>query len=821
MQNLLQDLRYGVRLLFRNPLFTIVAVASLGLGISANTTIFSVYNAVFLHTLPVIEPGRLVSVFTTDARNTGLLTNYMQLSLPNYEDFRDQNQVFSGLVAQTFRALSLSAGGEPERVAGAIVTGNYFDVLGVKAAAGRTFLPEEDEVEGRNPVVVLGYPLWQRRFGGDMDLIGKEIVLNRYNYTVVGVAPEGFRGTFAIGGPDVFVPMAMHEQVLADFALQQIHNRRGLLFNVFGRLKPNLPLAKARVAMQTIARHLEQAYPKDNEARSVALVPMTEALVHPNIRGQALLAGGMMMGAVGLVLLIACANVANLLLARSTVRQREMAVRLSLGAGRIRLVRQLLTESLLMAGMAGLLGLLLAGWGRDLIWMMRPPLLTQNDMDIALDSRVLIFTIAISLLTGLLFGLVPAFQATRVDLTYALKVRSGQPRKSGRWFNLRNMLVVAQVALSLIALVGAGLFLRSLQSAQKIHPGFESKNLFMISYDLAGQRYEEALGRQFFRKVAERVKAIPQVAAAEHASAPPFGGDVMRTVFVEGKDVNEPRNGRLTALLRVGPDYFEAVKMPILRGRAFTERDTKDAPMVAIVNETMAKRLWPGEEVLGKRFRCFGESWVIEVIGVARDAKYITLGEEPMSFMYFPLLQHYTPAVTLLVRTNGDPADAIGIVRGQIQALDKTMPLVDVNTIGQIMETVLWAPRMGASLLALFGFLALLLAAIGLYGVMSYSVVQRTQEIGIRMAMGAQSKDVVRLVLGQAAAIVLIGGLLGLAGAFAVSRMLSSLLYGVGSGDPLAFAGTTLVLVAVALLASYLPARRATRVDPVVTLRYE
>ncbi|MBP1596232.1 MAG: hypothetical protein H6Q05_1609 [Acidobacteria bacterium] len=821
MQNLLQDWRYGVRLLFRNPLFTIVAVVSLGLGIAANTTIFSVFNAVFLHTLPVAGPDRLVSVFTTDARNTGRFTNYMQLSLPNYEDFRDQNEVFSGLVAQAFPALSLSAGGEPERVVGAIVTGNYFDVLGIKAAAGRTFLPEEDDVEGRNPVVVLSHRLWQRRFGGDRDLIGRQIVLNRYDYTVVGVAPEGFRGTFAIGGPDVFVPMAMHQQVLTDFALQQFHNRRSLLFNVFGRLKPDVPLAKARQAMQKIARNLEQAYPKDNEARSIALVPLTEALVNPNVRGQAVLAGGMMMGAVSLVLLIACANVANLLLARSTVRQREMAVRLSLGAGRIRLVRQLLTESLLMAGLAGLLGLLLAGWGRDLFWMMRPPLLAQNDMDIALDSRVLIFTAAISLLTGLLFGLVPALQATRVDLTHALKVRSGQPHKSGRWLNLRNMLVVAQVALSLIALVGAGLFLRSLQSAQRIDPGFESKNLFMISYDLAGQRYEEAQGRDFMRKVTERVEAIPQVVAAEHASAPPFGGDVMRTVFVEGQDVNDPRNGRLTALLRVGPGYFHAARIPVVRGRAFTERDTKDAPMVAVVNETMARRLWPGEEALGKRFRCFGESWVIEVVGVARDAKYMTLGEEPMSFMYFPLFQHYTPAVTLLVRTKAEPSDAIGIVRGQIQALDKTLPLVDVNTIGKIMETVLWAPRMGAGLLALFGLLALLLAAVGLYGVMSYSVVQRTQEIGIRMAMGAQPRDVVRLVLGQAAVIVLVGGLIGVAGAVAVTSMLSSLLYGIGSGDPVAFAGTTLLLVVVALLASYLPCRRATRVDPVVTLRYE
>lgn len=821
MENLLQDLRYGVRLLSRNPLFTMVAVLSLALGISANTTIFSVFNAVFLYTLPVREPGRLVGVFTTDARNTGQFMDFMPLSHPNYEDYRDQNQVFSGLVAQTFPALSLSAGTEPERVAGAIVTGNYFDVLGLKAAAGRTFLPEEDGVEGRNPVVVLSYQLWQRRFGGDRNLIGASIVLNRQEYTVVGVAPEGFRGTFAIGGPDVYVPMAMHEQILTDFALQQMHQRRGLLFNVFGRLRDGVSLNQARAAMQTIARRLEQAYPKENEARSVALVPLTESLINPNLRGQALLAVGMMLGAVGLVLLIACTNVANLLLARASVRQREIAVRLSMGAGRMRLVRQLLTESLVMAALAGLLGLLLAGWGRDLLWMMRPPMLTNNDMQITLDSRVLIFTLALTLLTGLLFGLVPALHATRVDLTWALKNRSGQPRGADRWFNLRNLLVVAQVALSLIALVGAGLFLRSLQNAQKINPGFESRKLFMISFDLAGQRYNEARGREYFRQVTERVTAIPQVVAAGIASAPLFGGDIMRTVFAEGQDVSDRRNGRLTALLRVSPGYFEAIHMPVVHGRAFTERDKEGAPMVTVVNETMARRLWPNEEAVGKRFRCFGEPWLIEVVGVARDAKYATLGEEPTSFMYFPLLQHYSPAATLHVRTQGDPSSVIAIVRSQMQALDKSMPLVDVNTIGQVMELVLWAPRMGASLLALFGFVALLLAAIGLHGVMSCTVAQRTQEIGVRMAMGAQSKDVLKLILKQAGLIVLIGGILGLGGAFAISRALSSLLYGVGRWDPLAFSGTPLVLVVVALLASYLPARRATRVDPVVTLRYE
>jgi predicted permease len=818
---LLQDLRYGVRLLYKNPLFTLVAVISLALGIGANTTIFSVFNAVFLKTLPVRDPDRIATVFTTDARNAGQFMNFLQVSFPNYEDFRDKNRVFSGLAAQIVAPLNLSTGGEPEQVIGAVVSGNYFAVLDIKMAVGRTFLPEEDAVEGRAPVVVLSHAFWSRRFGGDRSLIGREISLNRQNFTVIGVAPQGFRGTFAIGGPDLFVLLSMHEQVLADFALRQFHQRRTLLFDVLGRLKPGISMARASAEMQTIARQLEMSYPKDNQTRSVMLVPLTESLIDPNVREDALLAGGMMMGVVGLVLLIACANVANLLLARAAIRQREVALRLSLGAGKMRLIRQLLTESFIMAILAGLLGLLLASWGRDLLWLMRPPFLGDNAIEIALDGRVLAFTAAVTLLTSLLFGLAPAFQACRVDLMWALKDRTGRPGRSGPRWNLRNLLVVIQVALSLTALMAAGLFLRSLQNAQKIRPGFESQNLLMISFNLAGQQFDEPRGRAFYQEVTERLAAIPRVKAVGIASAPLFGGDIMRTVFVEGQDVTDARNGRLTALYRVSPGYFDAIGMPIVRGRAFTAHDDEHAPMVAVVNETMARRLWPGAEAPGKRFRCFGEPWLIEVVGVARDAKYRTLGEEPIPFMYFPLLQHYTPAATLHVRTAGNPQDLLGMVRDRVQAMEKTMPLVGVTTIGQLLDGILWAPRVGATLLAIFGFLALLLAALGINGVMSYSVAQRTQEIGIRVALGAQAKDVLKLILGQALVILLAGSLLGLGCGLMTARVLASLLYGIGSADSVSIVGTTLVLVMAALLASYLPARRALRVDPVETLRCE
>jgi predicted permease len=821
MPDLMQDLRYGVRLLFRDRIFTAVAVLSLALGIGANTTIFSVFNAIFLHTLPVEEPGRLVRVYTSDSKNTGRFLDYMQMSYPNFADFRDTNQVFSGLVAQTLTQMNLSWGAEPEMILASVVTGNYFEVLGVKAAIGRTFDPREDMVEGKYPVVILSDHLWKRRFGADRNLVGKEIILNRQNYTVIGVSPQGFRGTFAIGGPDLFVPLGMHEQILSDFALQQFHHRRTLILDVFGRLKPDVSLERARAEMQTIARQLELSFPKDNEARNVLLIPLPDTLINPNVRGQALLAGEMMMGVVGLVLLVACANVANLLLARAATRSREISIRLSVGAHRARLVRQLLTESVVLSVLAGLLGLLLASWGRDLLWLMRPPQLDADAIRITLDGRVLAFTGVITLLTALLFGLVPAFRASKVDLAWALKDRTGEPQRANRMLPLRNVLVAFQVALSLVALVGAGLFLRSLQEAQNIDPGFERENLVMMSMDLAGQKYEEERGREFYDQATRKLLEISKVKGVGIASAGPFGGDIMRTVFAEGQDTNDRRNGRLTALLRVSPGYFDAMRLPLVRGRGFNERDGPDAPMVAVVNETMAKRLWPGEEAIGKRFKCYGEKWTIEVIGIARDAKYITLGEEPMSFMYFPLLQHYSPAVTLHVRTEDHASAMIGNLRSQVQALDKSMPIVRVTTIGQVMDDLLWAPRMGAALLAVFGFLALLLAAIGMYGVMSYSVTQRTREIGIRMALGAGSRDVLRLILGQALLILLIGGLAGMTAAFALSRLLSSLLFGIGLGDPLSSAGTTLILVLVALLACYTPSRRATRVDPAITLQYE
>jgi predicted permease len=484
-------------------------------------------------------------------------------------------------------------------------------------------------------------------------------------------------------------------------------------------------------------------------------------------------------------------------------------------------MRQLLTESTLLALLAGAFGLLLAFWGREALWAMRPPFLQNTVLDLALDGKVLFFTLVVSLLTGVVFGLAPALQASRPNLSLALRDRSSIPSRANRWFSLRNGLVMGQVALSLVALVGAGLFLRSLQKTQEIDPGFETKELMIISFDVGAEGMEVNRGQDFFKQAVERVSQLPMVKSASVGGTPPLGFGFSRTVFPEGVDRDDPRAGKLTSLSEVDPAYFETVGMPILRGRGFTENDHRDAPMVAVINETMAKRSWPNQDPIGKRFRVYGEDWIIEIVGVVRDAKYATLGENPTPYFYLPIRQHFSQNATLHVRTQGDPSPAVGTVRQQVQALAPNMPLTGVFTIDQVIGQALWAPRMAAGILGVFGTLALLLAAIGIHGVMSYSVAQRTQEIGIRMALGAEAGDVLRLVMTQALGIIAIGAALGMVAAFFATKGLSALLFGVGTADPIAFGGTVLVLLAAGAIACYLPARRATRVDPLTALRYE
>ncbi len=821
MDTLLQDVRYALRQLRRSPGFALVAVLTLALGIGANTTIFTVVNAVLLRPLPVEDPERLVAVLGTDARNSTAQLQFLPMSYLNYQDLRDKNEVLTGMAAFTQAGVNLSGAGNPEQLNAALVSGNYFDVLGVRAALGNTFDREQAKKPGGYPVVVLGYGFWQRRFGADRSIVGKSITLNQQPYTVIGVAPKSFQGTFTVGTPDLWIPDAMHDQVLTGIDKEWFLERRAGMMNVFGRLKSGIILKQAEANLQTLATQLAKEYPKENEGRNVRLLPLGMTTVGANGRDAIVKAGALLMTVVGLVLLIACANLANLLLARGADRRRELAVRMSLGATRSRLVTLLLTESVLLALAGGGAGLVISLGFRNALMAFRPPFLNPGDIDLTMDPRVLLFTIFLALGTAFAFGALPAWQAIRFSLNDTLKEGGGRSGSGGGRHTVRNALIVVEVALSMIALIGSGLFLSSLHNAQQIDPGFETKNLLVMSFDLGAQNYTEAQGREFYRRLMERLRAIPRVRDASVAATGPLAGGFARTVFPEGVDPNDRRNGILTGVNQVDTEYFKTNGTSILHGRDFAETDREGAPLVAVVNQAFADKFFPGQDAIGKRFRCWGETWILEIVGVARTAKQNTLGEDPTPVFYLPMLQHYSPNATLHVRTAGDPMAILPTVRSAVQELDRQLPLVQVQTISQVLDAALWPARFGAMLLLVFGLLALTLAAIGIYGVMSYSVRQRQQELGIRMALGAQKRDVLRLVLGQGLWLAGAGALVGLIAAFLLGRAVSALLFGVQALDPVTFTGVPLVLIGVALLACYLPARRAARVDPIIALRYE
>jgi predicted permease len=827
MTTLLHDLKYGARLLAKTPGFTVIAALSLALGIGANTTIFTLVNAVLLNPLPVEDPGQLVSVWTNDERNNqgaGAAFGFLQTSPMNFRDLRDKNDVFSGMTAHVAVPLNITGGtGNPEQIVGEMVTGNYFSVLGARPQIGRGFLEDEDRNPGEKLVAVLGYGEWQKRYGGDPSIVGRTISLNGAVFTVVGVMPKGFKGTNAIGAPALWVPYMTYPQTTNGFfrELAEPTSRRGLVFNITGRLKPGVSVQQAEANLKTIARQLEQEYPNDNKGRNVTLVPLAQATINPGFRDNIVKAGGLLMTIVGLVLLIACANVANLLLARAAARQKEIAVRLSLGAGRGRLIRQLLTEGTLLAVIGGAAGLLLAYWAQGLLWSFRPPFLAADAIDLHPDVRVLLFTLGVSIATGVVFGLAPALQASRPDLVVELKEKTSAPTGSNRLFSLRNVLVSAQVALSLVALVGAGLFLRSLQHAQQISPGFDTDHLAVLSFDLGAQGYTEERGRQFQQRVLERAAAVPGVQSASVASTVPlFAGGFARTVFLEGQDASDRRAGKLVQISVVGAHYLETLGIPLMRGRALSELDQPNTPMAVVINETMAKRFWPEQDAIGKRFKFFGQEVFNQVVGIAKDSKYNFIGEEATPFIYQATTQVYQPQLSLFVKA-ARPQAVLGTVRGEVQQNDRNLPLTGVFTLNEIFDQALWAPRMAASLLAVFAGLSLVLSVIGIYGVMAYAVSQRTRELGIRMALGASRGDVLRLVVMQGLRLTVMGVVFGLAASFAATRLIASLLYDVSPTDIVTFTAVPALLAAAALVASYLPALRATRIDPMVALRYE
>jgi len=824
MGALLQDIRYGLRVLAKNPGFTTVAVLTLALGIGANTAIFTIVNAVLLNPLPVTDAARLFELDTTDKKTTVALGNATRLgmSVLNYEDFARQADVFSGITGFIGVGLTRSGGEKPTRYQGSLVTANYFDVLGVRAVLGRTFWPDEDKHPGGDTVAVLSYALWSREFGSSPDVLGKRLTLNGTDYTVIGVTPPQFKGTFLFANSDqIWIPISMHTQVLAGFIEDNFLHRRFLDLTAVGRLKTGVTLRQAETAVETIASRLEQQYPNDNRGRGATLSPVADASLGINQHEQVAKAGILMMVIVGMVLLIACVNLASLMLSQTARREKEMCLRAALGAGSRRLARQSLTESLLLSMLGGAVGLLLGYWGRWALWSERPAFLRQSDLALSLDGRVWAFTFAVAVLTAILFGLVPAWRVSRPTLMETLK--SGGRSGSMAWGRnrFRQALVVSEVALALVALVGAALFLRSLAFAQGLDPGFESKRLFLFGFDLGSQHYDEDRGEQYFRDAIMRATSSPGVQSAAVASNFPLGGGVARTIFLEGQDAASGHRGTLTTINDVSSGYFQTLGIPLRQGRAFNDLDRKETKPVAIVNYAMAKHFWPGESPLGKRFHFIGEMRLLEVVGEVGDSWQFGVGEDPQPVAYLPITQAYSPFAVLQVRTLGDPKSVLPSVRESVQSLDRNLAFVGVSTIGGLLDQGLWAPRMGAFLMGAFGLLALLLATVGIYGVLSYSVTQRTQEVGVRVALGATPASVRDLIVKQGMTLVAIGVGVGVVGSVGLARLMASLLFGVKASDPLTFAAATFVLAAVAFVATYLPARRATKVDPVVALRYE
>ncbi len=826
VEALWQDLRYGMRMLLRAPGFTAVAVFSLAVGIGANSAIFSLVDKLLIRKLPVEASDRLVVVNADRGPGVGTTTNF-----PDYVDYRDRNEVFDGLVAYMQRALTLSEGGQGERVQGLIVSGNYFAALGVRPALGRGFLPEEDKTDGTHPVVVISYGLWQRRFGGDPGLVGKTISLNAYPFTVVGIAPTGFDGTVAGAAPDVYVPIMMMAQISTS-----AFDRANLLFgprsrtlsgwlSLLGRLKPGVSPEQAAAAMTTLGGQIAAAHPNPDGSPRVEPKFLMEdgSRGHTNLLRDIRFPLQMLMATVGLVLLIACANVASLLLGRAGTRQKEIAVRLATGAGRMRLIRQLLTESVLLSTLGGVAGLALAASISGLMVSFTPPnnsAFSSLTLDNRLDPRVLGFTLAISVVTGILFGLAPALVASRPDLVSALRDDVTVFGKRLRYLNLRNILVVGQVAVSVIVLVGAGLCVRSLRNLYAIDTGFDSTKVLVTSVDVSLSGYTPQRGLQFYAELLERVQRVPSVEAVSLATQIALGDGFGATMRADGY-APQPGEDLSCDFNQIAPDYFRVMKIPLLEGREFGQSDTTTTPLVAIINETAARRYWPGQSAIGRRV-VMGrppDAQARTVVGVAKDSKYRRLTEEGRPAVFIPFFQRYRGDMTLHVRTSGEPAATMAAVRREVQALDASLPLYNTRTMEEQKTSSLYTSRLAATLLTVFGLLALLLAAVGLYGVMAHSVNRRRHEIGIRMALGAQSSEVRRLVMVEGTAIMAIGLLLGLGGALAGTRLVESFLYGVKPNDPLAFAAAALLLTAVTLLANYLPARHASRIDPLLAIR--
>ena len=839
MRTLLNDLRYGAKMLWKSKGVTIVAVISLAVGIGANSAIFSLVNSLLLRPQPVSHPEQIVQLFVGEGEHPYHATSY-----PSYLELRDHNDVLSGLAAYSIQQFKFGDVNEVEQIWGEAVSGNYFDVLGVPAQKGRTFLAEEDLVPRRNPVAVISQSLWQRRFNSNPDLVGKTITLNDQTLTVIGIAPPHYTGMFRGLASEIWIPMAMMPAVgpLGDRALTSRGNRWMILV---GRLKPETTLAQARARFDLLTRDMQAAHPEEWLSKhqstgrvrvsAITVLPESETRIHPGMRSAAYAVAGLLFVIVNLVLLIACINLASMLLARAVTRRREMAVRLAIGASRFRIVRQLLTESLLLSFIAGAAGILLALWLLNLIIAFMPALPEgiRVALDLRLDWRVVIYTIGFSTITGILFGLAPALNSSKADVSTVLKDDSSLFTGLYRKSRARMALVVVQVAFSLLLLVGAGLVLRSLEKLRPTRLGFSTENMVIGTVRLDEAKYDRAKTQEFYRQLSERLTALPGVQWASLVDHVPvsFMGGTRSSIEIEGYQPVANEDMQINAVL-AGPRYFTNMRIPFVQGRDFEERDREGAPCVAVVNEAFGERYFRGSNSLGKHLMKYGGAPNVpkipcEIVGVIRDNAWQALEKEVHPFYALALQQTGRKQFTLVANTAGDPTSLIGSVRNTIRELDPKIPVADVQTLGDYFSVGLYPFRMLAAVMGGCGVMALLLATLGIYGIISYSVAQRTRELGIRVALGALQKDILRLVIRQGMTLVFIGLALGLLLSFALTRVLTSSLFEidlplpVSATDPLTFAGVTILLAFVALLACYIPARRATKVDPIEALRYE